>query len=134
MTIFTATEQQISFAGASDLLDVLLLGMLVLVAGYGLYTVIRLKKEYMLFPNKFLFPTGCTAEECLDEGAYIDFIIPKLTILSVVCFLLGAAYAVRIFVFPEVSHWIIDAATLLLPVGILFWYAFVQNKASKTFW
>ena len=72
MMIFTDTEQQISFESASGFLDILLMGMLILVAGYGFYTAIRLKKTYMLFPNKFLYPSGCTAETCLDEGAYID--------------------------------------------------------------
>ena len=134
MMIFTGTEQQISFESASSFLDILLMGMLILVAGYGFYTAIRLKKTYMLFPNKFLYPTGCTAETCLDEGAYIDFIIPRVTILSLACLILGVAYAVRIFVYPDVAHWAIDVATLTLPVGVLFWYAFVQNKASKIFW
>lgn len=118
----------------SGLLDALLLLMLGLVAIYGFYTVIRLKKTYMLFPNKFLYPTGCTAETCIDEGAYIDYIIPKLTILSTVCLVLTAAYAVRVFLFPQVIHWAIDVATLTLPFGILLWYAIIQNKVAKTFW
>ena len=134
MLFLTETEQQISFDGASRLLDMLLLVMLAMVAVYGLYTVIRLKKDYVLFPNKFIYPSGCTAEDCIDEGGYIDYIIPRLTILSVTCLILAIAYAVRMFVFPDVNHWVIELATLVLPVGILFWYAVIQNKVSKTFW
>ncbi len=133
MIIYTA-DQPDMLGSMTDALDMVLLIMLFFVGVYGLYTVIRLKREYMLFPNKFLYPTGCTPENCLDEGAFIDYIIPKLTILSVVCLILAVAYAIRIYVFPDVSHFLIELATIVLPCGILFWYALIQNKVAKTFW
>ncbi len=133
MILYTA-DQTDMLGNMTGALDMVLLIMLLFVGVYGLYTVIRLKKEYMLFPNKFLYPTGCTPETCLDEGAFIDYIIPKLTILSVVCLILGAAYAIRIYLFPQVNHFLIELATIVLPCGILFWYALIQNKVSKTFW
>ena len=133
MRIYTA-EQTDMLGNMTSALDMVLLIMLLFVGVYGLYTVIRLKKEYMLFPNKFLYPTGCTPENCLDEGGYIDFIIPRLTILSVVCLILAVAYGIRIYVFPDVSHILIDVAAIVLPAGVLFWYALIQNKVSKTFW
>ncbi|MBR6824938.1 MAG: hypothetical protein IKM59_00125 [Oscillospiraceae bacterium] len=129
-----AAAGQNMLGGMSSALDMVLLLMLAFVGVYGLYTVIRLKKTYMLFPNKFLYPTGCTPETCLDEGGYIDFILPRLTILSVVCLILAGAYGVRIYVFPEVRSLVIELATVILPAGILFWYALIQNKVSKTFW
>ena len=134
MNILTAAEQQNPFSSMSSAIDLVLLAMLVFVGVYGLYTVIRLKKEYMLFPNKFLYPTNCAPEDCLDEGAFIDYIIPRMTIFSVVCLILAGVYAVRIYVFPEVNHWAIEAAVLVLPIGILLWYAIIQNKVAKTFW
>lgn len=130
----TAAEQQNSLGNVAGILDVVLLAMLVAVAGYAMYTAIRLKKEYMLFPNKFLYPAGCAPEDCLDQWGYIDYIIPKLTILSIACFVMAIAYGVRVFMFPEVEHWTIQIATLLLPFGVLLWYAIIQNKVSKTFW
>ena len=133
MRLLAAAEQNM-LGGMSSALDMVLLLMLAFVGVYGLYTVIRLKKTYMLFPNKFLYPTGCTPETCLDEGGYIDFILPRLTILSVVCLILAGAYGVRIYVFPEVRNLVIELATVILPAGILFWYALIQNKVSKTFW
>lgn len=134
MKILTATGQQDAFAGMSRMLDLVLLAMLALVAIYSLYTAIRLKKEYMLFPNRFLYPSGCTPETCLDPWEYIDYIIPKLVVLGVVCLVLTVAYAVRIFVFPHVNSVVIEIATVFLPFGILTWYAIIQNKVSKTFW
>lgn len=134
MRMLSATEQVDLFGSMGSALDIVLLAMLVLVAVYGLYTVIRLKREYMLFPNKFLYPTGCTAENCLDEGAYIDYIIPKLVILSVACLVMAIAYGVKVYVFPEVNNIVIELATIILPFGTLLWYAMIQNKVSKTFW
>ena len=134
MRMLSATEQVDLFGSMGRALDIVLLAMLVLVAVYGLYTVIRLKREYMLFPNKFLYPTGCTAENCLDEGAYIDYIIPKLVILSVACLVMAIAYGVKVYVFPEVNNIVIELATIILPFGTLLWYAMIQNKVSKTFW
>lgn len=134
MRILAVAEQQDALSSMSGALDLVLLAMLLLVGVYGLYTVIRLKREYMLFPNKFLYPTGCTPENCLDEGGFIDYIIPKLTILSIACLAMGIAYGIRIYVFPDVQNIVIEIATILLPAGILFWYALVQNKVAKTFW
>lgn len=134
MRMLSATEQVDLFGSMGSALDIVLLAMLVLVAVYGLYTVIRLKREYMLFPNKFLYPTGCTAENCLDEGAYIDYIIPKLVILSVACLVMAIAYGVKVYVFPEVNNIVIELATIILPFGTLLWYAMIQNKVSKIFW
>ncbi len=132
--ILAEVEQQDPFAAMGSALDLVLLAMMVMVAIYGFYTVIRLKREYMLFPNKFLYPTGCTPENCLDEGAYIDYIIPKLLILSVACLIMAIAYGIRVYVFPEVNNIIIELATIILPFGTLLWYGMIQNKVSKTFW
>lgn len=129
-----ATQQTSAVGGMGSILDIVLIAMLALVAGYGFYTVIRLKRECMLFPNKFLFPNGCTAETCLDEGEYIDFIIPRLLILSVACLIMAVAYGVRVYVFPEFYNIVVEIATIILPFSTLLWYAFVQKKAAGLYW
>lgn len=134
MKLLAVAQQQDMLGGMSSVLDVVLLAILLFVGVYGLYTVIRLKRTYLLFPNKFLYPTGCTPETCLDEGGFIDYIIPRLTIMSVVCLVLAIAYGVRIYIFPDVKHFAIELATIILPAGVLFWYALIQNKVSKIFW
>jgi hypothetical protein len=132
--MLTAVEQPDMLGSMSSALDMVLLAMLAIVGVYSIYTVIRLRRTYMLFPNKFLYPTGCTPETCIDEGGFIDYIIPRLTILGVACLVMALAYGVRVLLFPEVKSVVIELATVLLPAGILFWYALIQNKVSKTFW
>lgn len=129
--LLTATNSAGSFA---NMLPLLLLAMLLISGAYGLYTVIRLHKTLLLFPNKFLYPGNCTHENCLDEDGFIDFILPRLTILSVASLVLSLAFAVWIFAFPHLQHWALDLATLILPCGVYFWYMFVQRRAAKEFW
>jgi len=120
--------------GIANMLPLLLLAMLLVSAVYGLYTVIRLRRTLMLFPNKFLYPANCTPENCVDENGFINFILPRLTILSVSSLLLSLAFGAWIFLLPQLQHWSLDLAVLLLPCGVFFWYMFVQNKAAKEFW
>ena len=132
MLVFTPAQG--SAGGMADLLNMLLLAMLLFVGFYGLYTMIRLRKTYMLFPNRFLYPNGCTPETCLDEGGFIDYILPRLTILSISALLLSIAFALWLFVFPHVQNLVLDLLTLFLPAGLLFWYAVIQHKSYKLFW
>ena len=133
MLFFTQTQGNV-LGDMSRMLDLVLLFMLLFVGVYGLYTVIRLRSTYMLFPNRFLYPNGCTPETCNDEGAFIDFILPRLTVLSVSCLIMGIAYALLIYVFPEAQNALTDILTLILPAGVLFWYALLQKKVYKNFW
>lgn len=129
--ILTASE---NLGGIANMLPLILLAMLLISAVYGLYTVIRLRRTLMLFPNKFLYPANCTHENCVDEDGFIDFILPRLTVLSVACLLLSVAFGAWVLVFPQIQHWVLDLATLILPCGVFFWYMFVQKKAAKEFW
>ena len=129
--ILTASE---NVGGIANMLPLILLAMLLISAVYGLYTVIRLRRTLMLCPNKFLYPANCTHENCVDEDGFIDFILPRLTVLSVACLLLSVAFGAWVLVFPQIQHWVLDLATLILPCGVFFWYMFVQKKAAKEFW
>ncbi len=135
MLFLTETAQQTdAFGGMAKFLDLFLLVTLFGCSIYGFYTVIRLRKTLFLFPNKFLYPNGCKPEDCLDEDGFIDYILPRLTLLSIGLLLLGIAYAVKIYVFPHVQHLAVEIATMLVPFGILLWYGFIQRKAFKLFW
>ncbi|MBR4309049.1 MAG: hypothetical protein IKT58_05590 [Oscillospiraceae bacterium] len=133
MLIFTETQTN-SLGGISQMLEFLLLIMLLSVAIYGLYTVIRLRKTYLLFPNHFLYPSGCTPETCNDPFAFIDFIVPRLTFMSIACLIMAIGYGLLIFVFPQAQNGLTDILTMLLPAGVLFWYATIQRKVYKNFW
>ena len=116
-----------------DMFDILMLLLLLGIGFYGLYSAIRLRKEQLLFPNKFLYPGSCQPEECLDAGEFIDYITPRAIILSVLLLVIGALFALNAFVL-HIDSWMIDLAMLIVPVGLLAWYGVIQRKAAKRFW
>jgi hypothetical protein len=115
-------------------LELVLLALLFWSGGYGLITVIRLRKSYMLFPNKFLYPGNCTMDTCIDEGGFIDFILPRLTILSVIMLILGVFFFLVFFVFTQWESWLTNVLSMFLPVGVYVWYMLAQRKAAALFW
>lgn len=134
--LFTATEQaaQGQFDGFVDMLDMLMLVMLLGCGAYALYTAIRLRRSYMLFPNKFLYPGDCAPEDCLDEGGFIDYMLPRLTALGISMLVMGIAYAVALYLLDGASNTIVDIASIFLPCGAFVWYIILQRKAAKLFW
>ena len=128
-----ATQQGGTLDGVVDMLDSLMLIMLFGFGIYGLYSAIRLRKEQLLFPNKFLYPGNCDPAACLDPGEFIDFIIPRALILSVALILLGGLLALNSFVL-HIDSWLIDLGMIVMPVAVIVWYCFVQRKAAKNFW
>lgn len=128
-----AAQQGGTLDGMIDMLDSLMLIMLFGFGIYGLYSAIRLRKEQLLFPNKFLYPGNCDPAACLDPGEFIDFIIPRALILSVALILLGGLLALNSFVL-HIDSWIIDLAMIVLPLAVIVWYCIVQRKAAKNFW
>ncbi|MDD6642742.1 MAG: hypothetical protein PUF80_00720 [Firmicutes bacterium] len=128
-----AAQQGGTLDGMIDMLDSLMLIMLFGFGIYGLYSAIRLRKEQLLFPNKFLYPGNCDPAACLDPGEFIDFIIPRALILSVALILLGGLLALNSFVL-HIDSWLIDLGMIVMPVAVIVWYCFVQRKAAKNFW
>lgn len=118
----------------SALTGPVLLFLLLFVGVYGLYTVFRLGKKRTLFANHFLYPGNCPPENCLDEEGFIDYILPRLCILSISALLMGIAFGVRLFVFPHVTSLVLELLIMILPLILLVWYAVIQHKASKIYW
>lgn len=133
-----AAEETVPSAGGSmdgmlGAMDMLLVVMLLGFGVVGLYSVIRLYREQLLFPNKILYPGDCKPEDCADPGGYIDFIIPRLAILSVGFILMGIAMGILLFVIKLDNAWV-NLASMVFPVGGLAWYIVCQRKAAKLFW
>lgn len=128
-----AAQQGGALDGMIDMLDTLMLIMLFGFGIYGLYSAIRLRREQLLFPNKFLYPGNCDPAACLDPGEFIDYIIPRALILSVALILLGGLLALNSFVL-HIDSWIIDLCMIVLPLAVIVWYCIVQRKAAKNFW
>ena len=120
-------------SGMLDMFDVLMLVMLIGFGVYGLYSAIRLRREQLLFPNKFLYPGNCDPAACLDPGEFIDYIIPRALILGVALILLGGLLALSSFVL-HIDSWLIDLGMIVMPVAVIVWYCVVQRKAAKNFW
>lgn len=132
----TATEPAQNgsiFQGMDDMLSILMIIMLAGCTIYFFYTYLRLRKEYYLFPNKFMYPGGCKPEDCLDVDGFIDFILPKLLIFSFLFLLCTIGYGLIIFYTP-LAGTLADIASILVPPAILVWYIFVQRKAAREFW
>lgn len=128
-----ATQQGNPLGGMVDMLDSLMLIMLFGFGVYGLYSAIRLRKEQLLFPNKFLYPGNCDPAACLDPGEFIDYITPRALILSVALILLGGLFALNVFLL-HIDSWIIDLGMIVMPVAVIIWYCVVQRKAAKNYW
>ena len=128
-----AAQQGGTLDGMGDMLDSLMLIMLFGFGIYGIYSAIRLRKEQMLFPNKFLYPGNCDPAACLDPGEFIDYIIPRALILGVALILLGGLLALNTFVL-HIDSWLIDLGMIVMPVAVIVWYCVVQRKAAKNYW
>ena len=119
--------------GMVDMMDLLLVVMLLGFGVVALYNVIRLHREQMLFASKILYPGDCKPEDCADPGGFIDYIVPRLTILSIAFILMGVGAILLLYVFPLNIAWM-ELASVILPVGGLIWYVICQRKAAKLFW
>ena len=133
-TIFTQTAPQ---GGSLDsmvtMLDALLWIMLLGYGAYALYTAIRLRRTYMLFQNKFLYPGNCSMETCLDEDGFIDYILPRITIWGVVMVIFGILLVINTYILKFSGLWV-DIASIVLPVSSVMWYMIIQRKAAKLYW
>ena len=139
LTVFTETTAATEAAvqgnplAVDGMLSLILLVMIYGVGIYALYTCFRLRRTCMLFPNKFLYPGGCTAETCVDVDGFMDFIEPRLLLLGVAMIVCGLAYFYYSMILKANFLWA-DIAALVIPTGVMVWYMFAQRKASKLFW
>lgn len=138
----TATETATQAAngttqsGAMDMtgmLDGLLLVMSLIAGVYGLYSAIRLRLTWDLFPNKFLYPANCDPKDCNDPVGFIEYIFPRMMIFSLLLIAMAVGIALTSVVFMLDSIWI-NVANLIFPLGVFGWYMVVQKKVYNTFW
>ncbi len=122
-----------NMSGMIDTLDMLLLIMLLGFGVYAIYSAIRLYKEQLLFPNKILYPGNCAPEDCILEGEFIDYIVPRILFFGLSFLLMGVAMALNMYVFKLSSIWV-DLSTMVFPVTVIVIYVVMQRKAAKLFW
>ncbi len=111
-----------------------LLIMLVGVGIYSIYLTFKLKRKGYLFNSRLLYPGNCSPAECTDEVGFMTYIIPRLTILGVVCLISAAIIAVDTYIGLGLPAWVSGYIIPFIGIPVFIWYMVVQNKASKLFW
>ena len=100
---------------------------------YGLYGVYRLKKDQYLIPHRLMYPNYRSGEDCLDPVEYMDFILPRLTIVSVVMVIAGPALVAVLFIkaFQSVFAMLV---LYTIPLVTYLWYSVCLKRAAKKYW
>lgn len=119
------------FNSVTSIINLLLLAFLLGFAVYGIYGAVRLRRTGQLFPHKILYPGNCRPEKCTDVSGFIDYIVPRLLLLSGLFLAMAGVYAVNAYVL--LIEWL-DYVLMLLPVLAIVWYLFVQNRAAFLYW
>lgn len=100
---------------------------------YCMYTWLRLLITKRLFKNGLLVPKEKQVEDCLDEELYISYILPHLTILTVVT----ALYSVYIVAETVMDVILLPGFYSLIPLGMvmagLIWFAVKSGKANRDY-
>ena len=117
-----------------DTMNLLLLVLLFGCGIYALYTAIRLTSCGYLFENKFLYPGNCSPADCADEVGFMEYILPRLWALGIVCILIGIVYVLNIYFGLLLPYWFGAYVLPWIVPLICVWYIIVQSRAAKRFW
>ena len=119
--------------GTGGLISVVYLIAILFFGCYGLYGVIRLKKEQYLIPHRLMYPNYHSGEDCEDPVEYMDFIMPRLMILSVTMLLSGLMLFVSYFI-PALRSIGFMLILYIVPLVVFLWYSRGLKKAAKKYW
>lgn len=129
----TAQNAGMDMTSMANTLDMLLSAMLLIAPFYCFFTFFRVRKECMLIPNKILYPGNCPPDACLNDGAFMDYMLPRVLILGILLLICGIAYTLLVLVM-KINTTLIGIASMVVPVAILAWYVVCQRKAAKLYW
>lgn len=119
--------------GSSSVISIIFLAVILLFGCYGLYGVIRLKKEQYLVPHRLMYPNYHSGEDCNDPVEYMDYIFPRLTILSVVMILSGLILLLGFFV-DSLRSLGMTLLVYIVPFVAYLWYSGCLKRAAKKYW
>ena len=114
----TVTDLVMGFSGV---VSILFLTAALFFGGYGLYGVLKLKKEQYLVPHRLMYPNYCSHEDCLEPGEYMDYIFPRLSVLSVTMLLAGLLLLLGYFIDRLRSLGVI-LLLYIVPFAVYLWY------------
>ena len=107
--------------------------VMILAGAYILHSVVKMRREYELVPNRLIYPNYCPIDTCLDPNGFYDFILPRATLLSVCLLGFGAFFAVVQFVSALRLLWVY-MGLLVIPFALILWFKFVLRTAKKRYW
>ena len=122
-----------SMSIVGNIINYMFLFVLFFIGAYGLYTVIRLGKERALFPNRLMYPNDCRIAECIDSEGFMDYVRPRLTILSVVMLIFGVVFLLQQFI-PILDDIYLYTAAMIVPVAFYIWFTRCLKKAARLYW
>lgn len=120
----------------SNILVLVMAGMLVWVSVNVLIAVVKLNRSYELAPSRFIYPANCKPELCQDPVGFIGFITPRLVGFGVLGLLLSALMLVCELteLLAGLPDWFSNGVSLFLFIPLFAWYVIFINKAAKRFW
>ena len=113
----------------------MMIAMLAWAGGYAVYTALRLKREFTLFDNKFLYPANCRPQDCRDVAGFILYMTPRLWIFGLAC--LGLALVmvlVGMMGLIPVPAWVPYFGLPGLGLLLFIWYLASNAKTAKKYW
>ena len=121
---------------SSNILVLILAGMLAWLSVNVLTAAVRLNRTYELFPSRFIYPANRKPELCQDPGGFITFITPRLLAFGILGLLLCVFFVVNEFtgLLSFLPDWFSSGAALFLFIPLFVWYVIFINKADKRFW
>ena len=121
---------------ASNMLVLVLAGMLIWLCLNVLISVVKIRRTGVLSPSRFLYPADCKPELCRDPAGFIAFAFPRMTAFSVLGLLLAALLVVNELteLFSFLPPWFSNYAALFLFIPLFGWYMIFISKAAKRFW
>ena len=119
--------------GFQSVITIIFLIVCFFFGGYGIYGVLRLRKEQYLIPHRLMYPNYCPCDECLDPVEYMDFIIPRISILSAVMILSGIMLLLCLAIEALGTIWVL-LGLYIVPLAVYLWYSMSLKRAAKKYW
>ena len=120
-------------SGFSGFTSILYLVVILFFGCYCGYGFLRLRRERELFPHRFLYPNYCPFDLCIDPEGYMDFIRPRIAVLSVIMLLSGLTQFVSYFI-PSMRTVGLSLSIYVIPFVAFLCYTSALRKAAKRFW
>lgn len=119
--------------GASGVISIVFLVVLLFFGGYGLYGAYRLKKAQYLIPNRLMYPNYCSPDDCSDPVEYMDYILPRITIFGGVMSLCGVLIFLGYFI-GALRSLGVTLILYVIPLIIYLWYNGCLKRSAKKYW